>query len=1016
MKTIKLLPLLFLVLSASLSAAPTELSEHAKAFADRGLIPWENPVLSMDEDPREIPDIDKLLDRDDLSVFASDYFPGWVIRTWRDQLHLFQRLPQVWRVGGPTRAAFMTDKGVRIVGEGESLAAKDFEGMSRPWILVWFAGSRNWERFDMPVLLVLQHRPKGMLFQNGISLYFDKNAGDTVMMNLYGYYRPPQNNPDSLRFADAVGKNTTGPFDIEFGPVAPKNIRPFEWVDNLPEGVIRRCNYFSRLSRAVPRDVIDSFQVDLARERLRLRYQYLFHEIKDDWKTAPIYAAPVSPMLSLATKYGLPIQFNAQIFDPVYPTTLGPWTLALGKKEYTADIYLLQYLTQTRKVKFNLESEDEFVKKSVENMVEKAQEFATTRKPYGPDKIFPKKDIKGQNFCWGVLTNDRTRAIGSHYLQGEELELSRENQRNFMMYSVFTRSGYKEFETEWDKTVLYRHDAGIHGDIYGDAGKLVVDSFLTGWLYSYHARDYDWINERIDVMERLCSNLQSMDWTRIGRPNIAEMGDEAAPMMGYTRMMYAARDQRKFAWGVYSSVGELLKIFVKCGPMGAYARDFQPWSRYEFMSPTENATDINGFSAGWDIGGPGEEKIFENMKGGVDVMPYKRHGTGQWSARWRCMADFDVNRFMTDHCVEGEGGLRYEFDTWLERDFSHIKAGTEVPATSNRFVNPAFLSILRMNYLGESLDLVWKKLGGWKPTWNHFTKQNWNWEPFPFLFMAVEPNVETEQLMSGEVFPWTPGLESEYPVYKNDLVYHRGMLGKKNDLTGEIYPPFPHVDRWSQPARPKHSAFGLGFVTVFPGFKIATANYNHSVYSARYSTETVEPDPQEVALEKLWKFSIDPEAKGIEEGWMKPDFDDSKWTKINVPGLWEEQGFGNKDGVQPKGKIPPEIKVNQPPNHGWSYDGAAWYRTSLIVPESFRGKTIQFHAGTIDDFDIVYINGVQVGKTDTSTTKTWWKDTRLYTVPESVLNFGGKNIIAVLVGDNNSGGGINSGPVRLIAK
>lgn len=82
------------------------------------------------------------------------------------------------------------------------------------------------------------------------------------------------------------------------------------------------------------------------------------------------------------------------------------------------------------------------------------------------------------------------------------------------------------------------------------------------------------------------------------------------------------------------------------------------------------------------------------------------------------------------------------------------------------------------------------------------------------------------------------------------------------------------------------------------------------------------------------------QGRGVEEQWYKPDTDVSKWKAIKVAGnTWEGE---------------PELQ-----NH----DGAVWFRTSFDLPEGYSQDT--FHLGLlqIDDYDIVWVNGIKVGET-----------------------------------------------------
>jgi len=103
-------------------------------------------------------------------------------------------------------------------------------------------------------------------------------------------------------------------------------------------------------------------------------------------------------------------------------------------------------------------------------------------------------------------------------------------------------------------------------------------------------------------------------------------------------------------------------------------------------------------------------------------------------------------------------------------------------------------------------------------------------------------------------------------------------------------------------------------------------------------------------------------------------FNDLNWQELNVPGLWENQEFGD-------------------------FDGVVWMRKSIVLSADDAKKGAILNLSKIDDEDVTYVNGIEVGK------NTIWEAEREYTVPAGVLKEG-VNVIAVRVVDNTGGGGI----------
>lgn len=121
---------------------------------------------------------------------------------------------------------------------------------------------------------------------------------------------------------------------------------------------------------------------------------------------------------------------------------------------------------------------------------------------------------------------------------------------------------------------------------------------------------------------------------------------------------------------------------------------------------------------------------------------------------------------------------------------------------------------------------------------------------------------------------------------------------------------------------------------------------------------------------------------GFEKGWAGLNLDDSEWTEVKVPGYWEY--YGNMD-----------------------IDGAIWFRKEIEIPTEWKGKDLSLQLGAIDDFDITYFDGIQVGLTGEETPD-FHMHPRAYTVPGKMVK-PGKTVIAVRAFDHYGNGGF-SGP------
>ncbi len=129
-----------------------------------------------------------------------------------------------------------------------------------------------------------------------------------------------------------------------------------------------------------------------------------------------------------------------------------------------------------------------------------------------------------------------------------------------------------------------------------------------------------------------------------------------------------------------------------------------------------------------------------------------------------------------------------------------------------------------------------------------------------------------------------------------------------------------------------------------------------------------------------WQTMLDP----LSDGDLKPsavEYDDSGWAKVLMPQTFEKH-------IDP------------------TFDGVVWYRSTLSLTAEQAAATATLSLGKIDDEDITYVNGVQVGSGARYDTQ------RTYKIRAGVLK-AGDNLIAVRVLDSGLSGGFTSAPESL---
>ncbi len=148
--------------------------------------------------------------------------------------------------------------------------------------------------------------------------------------------------------------------------------------------------------------------------------------------------------------------------------------------------------------------------------------------------------------------------------------------------------------------------------------------------------------------------------------------------------------------------------------------------------------------------------------------------------------------------------------------------------------------------------------------------------------------------------------------------------------------------------------------------------------SKRVQTELKEKFGTKLITDERNSDVIMADATALDKGWAKVDADLSEWETMELPTLWE--------------------------NTGLSIDGVVWFRREVTIPQAWAGRDLTLKLSTIDDIDLTYFNGTQVGRTLYDTPGPWMAP-RIYTVPGDLVR-AGKNVIAVRVLDSQGGGGI----------
>lgn len=111
-----------------------------------------------------------------------------------------------------------------------------------------------------------------------------------------------------------------------------------------------------------------------------------------------------------------------------------------------------------------------------------------------------------------------------------------------------------------------------------------------------------------------------------------------------------------------------------------------------------------------------------------------------------------------------------------------------------------------------------------------------------------------------------------------------------------------------------------------------------------------------VSLSGTWRFKHTKNPFEAPDGFASPDYDTSGWDDIQVPGMWQLQGFGHPHYTNFDYPFPID-----PPNMPYDDNQTGSYVRKFSVPNKFQGYQLRLRFEGVDSAFHAFVNGIEIG-------------------------------------------------------
>ncbi len=188
--------------------------------------------------------------------------------------------------------------------------------------------------------------------------------------------------------------------------------------------------------------------------------------------------------------------------------------------------------------------------------------------------------------------------------------------------------------------------------------------------------------------------------------------------------------------------------------------------------------------------------------------------------------------------------------------------------------------------------------------------------------------------------------------------------------------------------------------TIFSNMNLSLGRDLKLFTGRRMRHNTITPLLGKIPLEK-GQLGLDPKNSGKVS--CSNDF-----RPIRLGEAWEKQGITQNNPYHVYPKETP-LKMRK------MYDGYAWIRIPVTIPESWKEYIVRLYGGPIDDADWTSFNGVRIGETTFEKCSDPYARKRSYPIPSRLIRYGKENTLLIRVYDRWGAGGV-VGPLQVVAE